>query len=105
MFRLSMPWHLPVFLLAVVASTPPADAQTPAAPPRVNDPTNAQAAVPRSVHTSAFAGYRRQTEPTPIGWKDANDTVNRIGGWRTYAREAAEPSPPAASTPVRRSAP
>jgi len=57
------------------------------------------------VHSSAFTGYRRQAEPAPIGWRDANDTVTRIGGWRAYAREAAEPSAPAASTPARRSTP
>jgi hypothetical protein len=32
-------------------------------------------------------------------WREANDTVNRIGGWRAYAREAKQPqSPPPATT-------
>ena len=108
MFQISMHWRLPVFLLAALASGAPADAQTPAAPaapPHATDPANAQAAVPRAVHRSALAGYRRQTEPAPIPWKEANDTVTRIGGWRTYAREAAEPSATAASAPARRAAP
>jgi hypothetical protein len=31
-------------------------------------------------------------------WREANDTVNRIGGWRAYAREAKPPeSPPPAA--------
>ena len=103
MFRISMHWRLPVFLLAAIAAA--ADAQTTAPLALAADPANAQAAVPRAMHSSAFAGYRRHAEPAPIAWKDANDSVARIGGWRAYAREAAEPSAPAASTPARRTTP
>ena len=64
------------------------------------DPLNAQASVPRLVHESAFTHYRRLTD-VPVGsWRDANDTVSRIGGWRVYAREAAQPASPAASVPA-----
>jgi len=49
------------------------------------------------VHTSSFAAYRRHAEAEPIGWREANDTVARIGGWRAYAREAAAASPAPAS--------
>ena len=35
-----------------------------------------------------------EARPDPL---DANDTVNRIGGWRSYAREA--PRSPAGSAP------
>ncbi len=105
MFTVSMHWRLPVILLAAVTLAAAAHAQTTAPLARASDPANPQAAVPRAVHSSAFAGYRRQAEPAPIAWKEANDTVTRIGGWRTYAREAAEPSAPAASTPPRRTAP
>ena len=60
------------------------------------DPLNAQASVPPQLHTSAFTQYRRLTD-IPVGsWRDANDTVTRIGGWRAYAREAAQPASPAA---------
>ena len=103
MFPISMHWRLPVFLLAAIAAA--ADAQTTAPLPYATDPANAQAAVPRAVHSSAFAGYRRHAEAAPIAWKEANDSVARIGGWRAYAREAAEPSAPAASTPARRTTP
>ena len=99
MFRLLFHWRLPVALLAVVAGT--ADAQL-APPLRTADPANPQAQVPPAQHSSAFAGYRRHAEAAPSAWKDANDTVARIGGWRTYAREAAAP---AASEPARRAAP
>ena len=64
------------------------------------DPLNAQASVPPLVHESAFTHYRRLTD-VPVGsWRDANDTVSRIGGWRVYAREAAQPASPAASVPA-----
>ena len=61
------------------------------------DPLNAQASVPPLLHESAFTQYRRLTD-VPVGsWRDANDTVNRIGGWRVYAREAAQSASPPAS--------
>ena len=64
------------------------------------DPLNAQARVPPLVHESAFTQYRRLSD-VPVGsWRDANDTVTRIGGWRVYAREAAQPASPAASAPA-----
>ena len=101
MFQILIHWRLPLALLAVFAAA--ADAQTaapPSAPPRAADPTNPRAEVPAALHVSAFAGYRRHAEAAPTAWKDANDTVTRIGGWRTYAREAAAPatSAPAGKT-------
>lgn len=39
---------------------------------------------------SAFEGYRPFTEEKALSWKDANDTVGQIGGWRAYAREVQE---------------
>ncbi|MFC5500166.1 hypothetical protein ACFPOE_21670 [Caenimonas terrae] len=57
---------------------------------------------------AALEGYRSFDEPKPIPWREANDTVGRIGGWRAYAREAqgatasTAPAPaPAASAPGR----
>ena len=93
MFLPQRQWLAPFALLLVLGS---ADAQnaTPVARP---DPLNAQAAVPALVHTSSFAGYRRHAEAEPIGWREANDNVARIGGWRAYAREAAAASPAPAS--------
>lgn len=37
---------------------------------------------------SAFEGYRAFAEQELRPWKEANDEVGRIGGWRAYAREA-----------------
>ena len=61
------------------------------------DPLNAQASVPPLLHESAFTQYRRLSDVAVGSWRDANDTASRIGGWRVYAREAAQPASPAAS--------
>jgi hypothetical protein len=68
------------------------------------DPLDAQARVPAAVHSSALSHYRRLGDDARIGWKEANETVNRIGGWRAYAREAQQPEP-AASAPASRPSP
>lgn len=98
MSRNFLHWLVPVALLLGFGS---AQAQTQgAAYPTKPDPLNPQAAVPALLHTSSFAAYRRDAEVEPIGWRAANDTVARIGGWRAYAREAAAAAPapgPAAS--------
>ncbi len=39
-------------------------------------------------YRSAFDGYRRYADEPVTPWKAANDQVGRIGGWRTYAKEA-----------------
>ena len=69
------------------------------------DPLDAKAAVAPLVYRSAFGGYKALAEATPpLSWRDANDAVERIGGWRAYAREAnapaAAPSAPAAAAPM-----
>ncbi|MBC7378421.1 MAG: hypothetical protein H7346_13450 [Burkholderiaceae bacterium] len=52
-------------------------------------------------YESSFAQYRRLGDEKPVSWRDANDTVARIGGWRVYAREAQQPDPaPAATSPI-----
>ena len=66
------------------------------------DPLDAKAASAPLVHRSALAAYRRLGDDAPpVAWRDANQTVERIGGWRAYAREAAAPpaSAAAASAP------
>lgn len=37
-------------------------------------------------------GYKPYTEEKTGNWKAANDTTAQIGGWRTYAKEAAQTS-------------
>ena len=64
------------------------------------DPLNPQAQVPPAVYISPLAGYRRLSEDKPVPWKEANETVNRIGGWRAYAREAQQPEAAAPARPA-----
>ncbi|MBC7938909.1 MAG: hypothetical protein H7Z19_03950 [Chitinophagaceae bacterium] len=77
--------------LAVVAF--PAGAQTAAtAPPAASTGTPAKASKvgPNgSTYRSAFEGFRPFADQPVGSWRDANDTVGRVGGWRAYAREAA----------------
>jgi hypothetical protein len=68
------------------------------------DPLDPKAPVAAPVHRSAFDNYRRHDDVKPLPWRQANDTVERIGGWRSYAREASQP-PAAASAPQAPSAP
>jgi hypothetical protein len=82
-------------------------------PPRVTtvpDPLDAKAPVPALVYRSSLSSYRRLAEDAPLPWRQANETVGRIGGWRAYAREAsaaaASPSEALAPTvPLAASAP
>lgn len=53
-------------------------------------PAEAKASVPPVVHQSPFAGYRVHAEAKPAPWREVNDEVARIGGWKAYAREAYE---------------
>lgn len=92
---------IPVVALLAAASIAPAqDAAVRA------DPLDPQARVPAATHQSPLAGYRRLTDDEQrISWKEANDTVNRIGGWRAYAREAQQPEPAASAPALEASGP
>ena len=57
------------------------------------DPLDPKASVPAVIYESSFSQYRRLGDEKPVSWREANDTVARIGGWRVYAREAQQPEP------------
>lgn len=68
------------------------------------------------VYRSAFDGYKGLTDQPVQSWRESNDTVGRIGGWQSYAREgqggpvagsagSAPPMAPAASPPGPAKAP
>jgi hypothetical protein len=83
--------------LLIAASVP----AQPAPPPGRPDPLDAAAPVPPVLHRSTLGAYRPAHEVAVGSWKDANDAVARIGGWRTYLREAQAPAPSAgASSPA-----
>ena len=86
-------------LAALVVAVAPAMAVAQAADPAPAspDPLDAAAGVPDAQHRSAFAGYRGLADEPVGSWRAANDAVERAGGWKAYAREAAEPDAPAAN--------
>jgi hypothetical protein len=64
------------------------------------------AAPATATYRSAFEDYRPFADETATPWRETNDTVGRIGGWKAYARQAREaaaaPAPAASgSAPAR----
>lgn len=41
-------------------------------------------------YQSVFAGYQFYQEQPISSWRTVNDEVEKIGGWRAYAREASK---------------
>ena len=89
-------FRLAALALLTLSIAAPAMAQS---APTANrpDPIDASAAVPPLVYRSPFGARLAPPSAPAIGWKAANDTAARIGGWRAYAREAAAPDAPAAA--------
>jgi hypothetical protein len=48
---------------------------------------------------SVFTHYLMFIEQPVLPWREANDAVGKIGGWRFYAKEASQPD--AADTPTK----
>ena len=69
-------------------ASPSAADTAPAARP---DPLDAKASVPALTYRSPFSRFRGLGDDKPVSWREANDAVARIGGWRVYAREAQQP--------------
>lgn len=68
--------------------------------PPAPDPTDPRQPVPRLTYRSALADATRPLDAPAVPWPAANAQVGRIGGWQTYAREAAASAPtPGASAP------
>ena len=55
------------------------------------DGVERQTPVQRLMFHSVLTQYKPYTEEKASAWKAANDEVARIGGWRTYLKEAQEP--------------
>ena len=71
------------------ATSAPAQAPSPSAPAA---PSSAAGVTYRS----PLENYRRFSDEPVASWRQANDLVGQIGGWKAYAREAASGSAPAA---------
>ena len=78
-------------ILALLAST--ASAQT--TPPTPSAATVPQSDTATSQYRSALENYQPYGESKQVPWKEANDKVGKIGGWRAYAKEAAQGQAPA----------
>ena len=80
-------WALSVGL---ALSTPIAFAQEPPLLP-----------APKLKYTSVFSQYQGFKEQPVLPWRETNDAVEKIGGWRVYAKEAGRPdaADKAANTP------
>lgn len=90
------PCVLPSLLLTMLLAAQ-AQAQSPTAPRP--DPLDPKAQVPALRYESSFAQVRRAGDDKPLAWREANDAVAGIGGWRVYAREAQQADLPAAKPP------
>lgn len=56
-------------------------------------------------YESVFSRYQSYRDEKTGAWREANETVDRIGGWRAYAKEAQQPDRAAPTTPVAPTAP
>ena len=74
-FRALLPWTLALFAGAAFAQTP---ADTEALQPSL--PTKLQ-------YSSAIGAYQAYADQQVQSWREANDRVGQIGGWRAYAKE------------------
>lgn len=88
--------NLPAALALLVASlwATQATAQTSAVAPVKPVAPAAVADTAPPPYRSALEGYQRYTDEKTVNWKDANDAVARIGGWREYAKEASQTQAP-----------
>jgi hypothetical protein len=63
-------------------------------------PAVAQPSAAPAPYQSVFDSYQPFADEKLAPWKESNDTVGKVGGWRAYAREAAGAAPaPAAPAP------
>lgn len=86
------PGSLTAFALVASASAVAQGAANPASPSAVSTtaaaPTAGGEVAAPGAYRSAFEGYQAFSDEKVVGWKEANDTVGKIGGWREYAKQA-----------------
>lgn len=69
--------HVAPWALAWVLGTPLAQA--------------AGGVLPESAVAAPFARYQGWRDEPVLDWREANERVGEVGGWRTYLREAHQP--------------
>lgn len=87
---------LAAWTVSIAAAAPLAWAQSAPAQP---DPQDANSSVPRLIYRSTLSDYRAFSDEKVGSWKEANDKVGGIGGWRAYAKEAQQPESAGDATP------
>lgn len=74
------------------------------------DPADHKVSVPPVIYVSPLKQYQPLGDEQVTTWKTANDRVEKIGGWQTYAKEAqaaetpgqpTQPAAPAAKPPTQ----
>ena len=102
--------HLPLAVLLTAVGLP-AHSQPPGSPSSASTQSataqtaaDAQATIPKLSYRSPFAAYQADKIEKTGAWRDVNDRVGSIGGWRFYAREA-QPATSTLSAPVEQSSP
>ena len=75
LFKALLPWTLALFAGAAFAQAP-ADTEA----PQPSLPTKLQ-------YSSAIGAYQTYADQQVQSWREANDRVGQIGGWRAYAKE------------------
>ncbi len=83
MYSFPLHWLAPLALALLMPMAFAQSSSQPAAP----DAKNAASAAGTLSYRSVFADYRAYSEQPVVSWVAANDTVGKIGGWRTYSRE------------------
>lgn len=81
--RLQLPLALAIFASAVAAQTPTASQTTEA---------NSILARPLQ-YRSLISTYEPYNDQAVRPWREANDRVKRIGGWRSYAKDVSDKTP------------
>jgi hypothetical protein len=84
-------WLLPAMLALASANAAAEGPPQPSPMPLAADALDAKASVPPLAYRSALHAYRRPNQDSALSWREANEQVGRIGGWRAYAREANAP--------------
>lgn len=84
MHSFSLHWLVPAGLTVAL---PMAFAQSTSGP-ATPDPKSAAPSSVTLSYRSAFSDYRAYSEQPVVSWREANDKVGEIGGWRAYAKEA-----------------
>ena len=57
------------------------------------DPADPNTNVPPVIYVSPLTQYQPFGDEQVNAWKAANDLVEKIGGWKAYAKESQEPAP------------